>query len=188
MPRFFLIFCIILAIGCQEQNTLITTARVDFYGLSIDENTSQYTLEATDFGEAFLKEEGNLTTIRFELKNLAPNNEHALHIHTGDCGEPQMHWNMNSTESSCNRLSNGEVWARPMAGDIGNALSNDSGESTIEFTSEFWSLQSGDRNISGLPIVIHQSGEDFAQECFEQHKHLHSNTKIACGVITINNQ
>lgn len=188
--RLFLIILLfpLLLSGCKEDNkSSLITAEAILYFNSLQEDGT-YASSSTIYGTAQLKEENGIVEITITTESQMDNDQHAVHIHQGNCEIPGVHWNMNSQDNFCSVDNNGTPWARPKAGDIGNIQQQSNGKGSLIFSSSLWSLKKNHTNsILGLPIIVHESGEDFAQECFENHTHMHNNAKIACGSIELTN-
>ena len=154
------------------------------------ENTTDSTFQVTtqEIGAATFSEKNGIITLQINVTGLTPNNRHAVHIHEGSCEAPGMHWNQGTTVSFCREpnLDPDDIWTKPKAGDVGNIRTDEQGAGTFELSTIFWRLGSDDNlDITGLVIVVHENEEDFAQECFQSHSHMHNNPKIACGTIDL---
>jgi Cu-Zn family superoxide dismutase len=147
---------------------------------------STYTITSDEIGTATFAERDGVVTLTINAINLTPSNRHAIHLHEGNCEEPGSHWNQGTQASFCRELNLGEAWAKPYAGDVGNIRAGADGAGTLELVTEFWRLGTNDNyDIAGKLVIIHADEEDFAAECFQNHNHMHSNSKIACGTIEL---
>ena len=179
----------IITINCgpEEVEEPATIAVATLYRIS-NVTESTYLMSDEEIGAATFAEKNGIVNLRINVTGLTPNNRHAVHIHEGSCESPGSHWNQGTTASFCREpnLSVSDIWAKPKAGDVGNIRTDANGAGTFEISTTFWRLGSSDNfDITGLSIVIHENEEDFAQECFQSHSHIHDNPKIACGTIDL---
>jgi Cu-Zn family superoxide dismutase len=183
--RYFGLLTVIF-LSCKEDNDQTLTASAELFMVE-ERSDDNYNVTSGWVGTATITAHEDRSSINLVVTGLTPNHSHAVHMHMGSCEQPGHHWNRMDTVSYC-RVSNlGEVWARPKAGDIGNIETDQDGNGTLEIESEFWEINTGTAaDILGMILVIHANGEDFAQECFANHSHVHNNPKIACGSILLN--
>lgn len=122
---------------------------------------------------------------------MTPNTFKAVHIHNGTVEEPGRHWNRGSFLASCDSLSMGNFWGRPFIGDVGNVRIDANGDGFFTIRTDLWKINSGDeKDIVGLPIIIHDTPQDFEEECDpnHDHTHMHMNPKIGGGTIKVLNE
>ncbi|MFZ9044913.1 MAG: superoxide dismutase family protein [Cyclobacteriaceae bacterium] len=192
MRQFFTVLAILiisLISSCEadESPAVDALAVATIYGLE-NASDSTFAISDSEVGAATFSQREDIVTVNINVTGLIPNNRHAIHIHMGSCEEPGMHWNQGTTASFCREpnLDPDDIWTKPYAGDVGNLRTNETGSGTLELSTKFWRLGSGDAlDITGLTIIIHENEEDFAQECFQSHSHMHNNPKIACGTIDL---
>lgn len=149
---------------------------------------ANYDVEYQDtLGIAYLKAFSNRLELMIDLNCNKPNTSSALHMHYGTPNKPEQHWNPETAESYCGKLSLGEVWGRKYAGDIGNIHFDESGDGTFFLQTDLWSLNSGEKNdILRKVLVVHYLYEDFALHCDDNpHNHSHQNPKIGSGIIEL---
>jgi Cu-Zn family superoxide dismutase len=183
----FSVISIILLVSCgpDPSNEPAILAVATLYRTT-NVTDSTYSVSSEEIGAATFSERNGVVTVSINAINLTPSNRHAIHIHEGTCEEPGSHWNQGTQASFCREMNLGEAWAKPYAGDVGNLRANDQGAGTFELSTEFWRLGSGDNfDITGKLVIVHAEEEDFAQECFQSHNHMHDNAKIACGTIEL---
>ncbi len=185
---YFLYGSLLTILSCNDGENgheEIVTAQALIYTITA-ESDSSYIQNSVEVGAVTFEQVKGIVTATFTLSGLTPYHRHAIHIHTGNCQLPGQHWNQGSEENFCRKTSEGEIWARPKAGDVGNVRTDGNGNGTLVVSSEFWSLNSLDeKDIVGRAVIIHENMEDFPQECFQVHNDVHNNPKIACGTIEI---
>ncbi|MEP5610865.1 MAG: superoxide dismutase family protein [Cyclobacteriaceae bacterium] len=160
--------------------------------------TADINFVTSDDGENYTKGElmGNvnvqfqdgITTMVISVTNMEPNSSHAMHLHMGSLEVPGRHWNQNVLTAFCNEESMGSVWAKPFAGDVGNIEIDENGNGSFTIQTDLWTLGEGeDSDIENTVLFIHQSEEDFLNECDPNHGHTHGhvNAKIAGGTIVL---
>ncbi|HCX22024.1 MAG: hypothetical protein CMB80_29050 [Flammeovirgaceae bacterium] len=138
----------------------------------------------------FFQSEDSIVTIEIYLENFPPNTIHSVHMHSGPCTQPGMHWNQgfDMTTYFCTESSLGLPWAKPRAGDVGNVSVGYDGSGIFTLKTDIWKLASGNSlDIIDLSIVIHEMQDDFVGECdpSHDHTHTHANAKVACGSIEL---
>jgi Cu/Zn superoxide dismutase len=173
--------------GPEEKSDPAILAVATLYSIEYDTD-STYHLTDQELGAASFSEMDGIVTLQINMTGLTPNARHAAHIHEGTCEVPGMHWNQGTDASFCREtnLDENDIWTKPKAGDIGNIRANEEGSGTFELSTKFWRLGSNDSfDITGLVVMVHQNEEDFAQECFQSHTHMHNNPKLACGTIEL---
>lgn len=100
------------------------------------------------------------------LTGLTPG-EHAIHIHDkADCSSADGkstggHWNPTNTPHG--KWGAAEGYHK---GDIGNFTADDSGNATVEFSTEEWCIGCEDdtKNILGKGVIVHQGVDDFTSQ------------------------
>jgi len=183
----FVLIAGMLILGCSEEKKQERmTAEANIYATTQNEDGS-FTMSSELYGKAFFIEDNGVVSINITTEKEMANPLQAVHLHFGSCESPGMHWNYENGEGTfCRSLSMGEPWGRPKAGDIGNLERGSDGKGSFELATDLWSLTSNDeKNILGAVLIVHQNFEDFAQECFENHTHMHNNPKIACGSVDL---
>lgn len=177
--------------GCNEEEPTREapappTAEVALTGMLLN-NDGSYAVGTAPYGSATFVQEDSFVVATIRLENFLPNTVHAIHLHAGSCENPGMHWNMGKdmTTTFCNEKSLGIPWAKPMAGDVGNASVGYDGSGTLVIKTDLWEIGTAtDRDITGTVLVIHEAYEDFTKECDPTHgAHPHDNAKIACGTL-----
>ncbi|MBV6644083.1 MAG: superoxide dismutase family protein [Cyclobacteriaceae bacterium] len=177
-------FIVLTCWACQPNGDTAQEVRFNLFGIQ-EQGEDIYAPQTNVIGQVSLKQVNDVVTVIVRLENQQPGTTKAVHIHDGTCESPGLHWNQNSTMTFCNAMNMGDVWAKPSAGDIGNVRIRDDGTGELILTTNFWKLNSeDDKDIMGKVIVVHDSGEDFAQNCFSRGIHDHDNNpKIGCGGI-----
>lgn len=176
---------LLLVYSCGQDEEIKAQAKALIY--TVDQvNAIDYTIEDEIVAEVTVNDFGGKASLSISAQGLIPNWSHAIHIHLGNCESPGAHWNRGDTTSYCNETNLGEIWAKPKAGDVGNIVTDSEGYGFLNVDSEFWGVNTLDeRDLVGALVIIHEGPEDFAQECFQVHNHVHSNRKIACGTIEL---
>lgn len=175
-------------VGCKPDNTPKMTSLVSLSSL-INNADGTYTLQPQQpRGIARFTQESDHVLVEISLTGFPPNTMHAVHLHTGTCENPGMHWNaaFDHTQKLCSVKSLGVAWAKPYAGDIGNVSVGYDGSGAFTMRTDLWTLGSGTSNdIAGTVVVVHQTYTDFNDECDPSHDHTHphENPKVACGMV-----
>ena len=149
-------------------------------------NDGSYLPTAEVIGETRLYQVGRAVRLDIDLSEMTPNTSKAVHIHQGSLEEPGRHWNAGYLIAACDSISLGRKWQRPNFGDVGNVDIDESGTGSFSLSTDRWEFATGSRfDILGLPIIIHEMPEDFANECDINHKHdtPHNNQKIGGGIL-----
>jgi Cu-Zn family superoxide dismutase len=129
-------------------------------------------------GTAEFTEQGGKVTMTLRVSGLTPG-EHAFHLHEkGDCSAPDAtsaggHWNPTGE-------GHGKWGTHPFhRGDVANLVADASGNATLTFTTELWSV-GGDpsRDVVGHALVIHAKPDDFTTQPTGN-----AGGRVACGVI-----
>jgi len=160
------------------------TADINFVTSDDGENYTKGEL----MGTVSLQYQDGVTTMIVSVSNMEPNSSHAMHLHMGSLEVPGRHWNQNVLTSFCNKESIGNLWAKPFAGDVGNIEIGETGNGSFTIQTDLWTLGEGeDSDIENTVLYIHQSEEDFLNECDPNHEHNHGhvNAKIAGGTIIL---
>lgn len=135
--------------------------------------------DTTTTGTAnFTQSEGKVT-LELTVEN-APEGTHAVHLHeTGDCSAEDAssaggHWN--PTGSQHGRFGENGFHL----GDIGNLEVAADGTGKLTFSTDHWSIGSGEENdITGKAIIVHAGVDDFTTQPTGN-----AGGRIACGVVT----
>ncbi len=193
MRNLILVFIFFIFTGCEDEKPEPgpkTFAAADIYLVSSEDGKIYETGEWTGNAE-FIYQDG-VTSMKVSLSGMEPNSSHAMHLHDGTIEEPGRHWNQDGFSNFCKTLSLGEVWAKPVAGDIGNIEIDTKGNGTFIIKTDLWSLGTKDEtDISGTVLFVHEKFEDFANECDPFHGHPphgHTNRKIAGGTVVLDSQ
>ena len=152
-------------------------------------------------GTATFTAMNDIVHVVIEIKN-ASERLHASHLHDGDCAEIGPHWHPMSIPSGYSGVPVAEATleAPPIGiGEIGNILVDETGTGTLEFTTPFWTIGTGETNdILGRLIVVHEAGDSFLENLTHQeHAEMEVETdpadspaivmnpgaKIGCGVV-----
>lgn len=184
----FILITILIIGGCNEDtSSKVPVASAKLVGVTMNPDSS-YSSTTSEYGEVMLESLGTSLRMTVTLTNGTPNYSHAIHVHMGSCEQPGHHWNQGLNTSFCESMNNGEIWARPKAGDVGNVNTDSNGNGVLVVESEFWSIGNDDAtDLEGAVIIVHENMEDFFSECFDgDHNHIHMNPKIACGSIELN--
>ena len=191
IPLCFLLV-ISLLVSCNENEPDIDqTVRASAQLTSIHSDTdSTYISSDQPYGTVQLSQTDSIVLIEIFLENFNPNTIHSVHIHSGTCEKPGMHWNMGHGMETlfCNERSLGIPWAKPRAGDVGNVSVGYDGSGYFSLRTDLWKLGSTDeQDILGSIIVVHDKLDDFEMECNpnHSHNHTHTNPKVACGSIVL---
>jgi Cu-Zn family superoxide dismutase len=129
-------------------------------------------------GTGGFRKDGIRVQLSLSVEN-APPGLHAVHLHeNGDCSAPDAasagdHWN--PTESPHGQLNH----APAHLGDIGNLTVDADGTGRLEFTTEKWTLGTGEINdVLGKSLVIHANTDDFVTQPTGN-----AGGRIGCGVV-----
>ena len=185
----FLSFLVVLA--CAEPQEVAFEPEIEaeavLYSLAtLGDN--QYARMENEIGSATFAQDGNVVKLQITLTGMTPNTFKAVHIHHGTVENPGRHWNRGSLLASCDSLSMGNFWGRPFIGDVGNVRIDENGEGVFSIRTDLWRINSGDeKDLVGLPIIVHEMPQDFQEECDpnHDHTHMHMNPKIGGGVISL---
>ncbi|MEQ8905623.1 superoxide dismutase family protein [Ekhidna sp.] len=176
--------------GCDKKDPGPKTfAAADIYWVSSEDGKIYEQGEL--MGNASFVYQDGVTTLEVSLSGMAPDTQHAMHLHQGALEEPGRHWNRGGFVNHCDKKSLGNFWLKPFAGDIGNITIDENGNGTFSIQTNLWSLGTDDdSDISGTVIFIHEKYEDFGNECDPNHSHdhEHSNAKIAGGTVVLDAQ
>lgn len=177
----------LLVVGsCENKKSSITHKAEAMIYFTDQQEDGSFVVTGDPYGKATFTQQDDVIILEIETFHEMEKRQNAVHIHEGTCENPTIHWNRGEEGNYCRKDNLDQVWGRPRAGDIGNVVRREDGIGRLYIESEIWSLTKDDEtNIIGLPIVIHRDYEDFAQECFENHSHVHNNPKIACGTIEL---
>lgn len=185
MKKIVSLLLILTFIGCKEDEPTIHRAEAKIYFTNQSEN-GRFILTNDLYGTAVITEQNGIVKLEILTSNPLEDQRNAVHIHQGNCEDPGMHWNRGTDSNFCREMNLGKPWGRPKAGDVGNIRRGEDSLGRLSIESDIWSISAQDEsNIIGLPIVVHENFEDFPQECFENHSHVHNNPKIACGTIEL---
>ena len=185
------LWILVLAVGCSspQEDLFDPQIMAEASLFSLDQvGDNQYEVVQTEIGKAEFAQDGNVVQLKITLSGMTPNSYKAVHIHHGSIEEPGRHWNRGSFFASCDALSLGRYWGKPFIGDVGNVRIDASGNGLFTLRTDLWSINTGDpSDVIGRPIIIHDQGQDFAEECNpnHDHNHLHSNPKIGGGTIQL---
>jgi Cu-Zn family superoxide dismutase len=135
---------------------------------------------STAVGSATLREskDHERVLLHVELRGLAPNSVHGLHIHDkGDCSAPDAssagpHFNpTGTTHGSLDSLVH-------HAGDLPSVQADGTGNVKADFIVRDVTLSPGATSIVGRSLVVHRDRDDFMTQPAGN-----SGPRIACGVI-----
>jgi len=122
-------------------------------------------------GTATFTAMNDMVHVVIEIKN-ASEGLHASHLHDGDCAEIGPHWHPMSVPSGYSGVPVAEATLEmpPIGiGEIGNILVDETGTGTLEFTTPFWTIGTGETNdILGRLIVVHEAGDSFLENLTHQ--------------------
>lgn len=118
--------------------------------------------------------------IQGELSGLTPGAQHGFHIHEkGDCSAADASsagGHLNPDQQPHGRMSEGPHHA----GDIPNAIADDSGHARIDVTLPGLELGTGSaHDVVGKAVVVHAGADDYQSQPAGN-----SGARIACGVIS----
>ena len=156
-----LIFAISIVTGCGEiPIEIITTAPASKVAVA----TITHTDGSGITGTATFTEVGGGVQVHIEIQN-ATAGLHAMHLHTGSCGDIGPHWHPMGIPAGTPGIPvvQATLDTPPIGiGEIGNISVNADGTGTLAFTTPFWSL-GGDPNtdILGKLLLIHETGDTF---------------------------
>ena len=186
-----IILCTTL-LSCSDENIEDRTVKAEAILTSIYADTdSTFVIGEEPYGKIdFIQDEDSVVTIDIYLENFPPNSIHSVHIHSGSCSQPGMHWNLGQDMMTyfCTEESLGIPWNKPRAGDVGNVSVSYDGTGFFSLKTDLWKLATLDsRDIIGLSIIVHDTQDDFIGECEPSHDHTHThpNAKVACGSIEL---
>ena len=129
-------------------------------------------------GEArFVAADGSVT-LTLNVRN-APPGEHAFHVHAiGDCSAEDGtsaggHWNPTDED-------HGKWDQNPFhLGDVGNLMVGEDGNGTIQLSTTWWEIGTGEANdVVGKSVIVHAGADDFTTQPTGA-----AGGRIACGVI-----
>ena len=122
-------------------------------------------------GTATFTQMKGMVHVIIEIKS-ASEGLHASHLHDGDCAEIGPHWHPMSIPSGYSGVPVAEATLEvpPVGiGEIGNIPVDETGTGTLEFTTPFWTIGTGETNdILGKLIVIHEAGDSFLENLTHQ--------------------
>jgi Cu-Zn family superoxide dismutase len=133
----------------------------------------------TAAGTAVFTSNGAQVTLVLTLEGLAPNTEHAVHIHEmPHCGmdgmEAMGHWNPTNE-------AHGKWGEAPYhRGDIGNVTADASGKASLKMTTDQWAVSSRDvlKDVQDHAFMVHASPDDFTTQPTGD-----AGARIGCGPI-----
>jgi Cu-Zn family superoxide dismutase len=110
-----------------------------------------------------------------------PPGTHGFHIHEfGDCGDAGKaaggHYNPHGTPHGF-LPKDGEQKAH--AGDMGNIEIGQDGSGTLTLTLPAASLSTGEHNVGGRAVILHEKSDDFSQPTGN------AGGRIGCGIIAV---
>lgn len=134
-------------------------------------------------GIVTMEETADGLKIVVQLEN-APQGEHGFHIHEfGDCGDmgknAGSHFNPQGNPHG-QIMKDGMAKAHP--GDLGNVTIKEDGTGRLEAVVPKLSLSSGEYNVAGHAVVLHEKIDDFSQPVGN------AGGRIGCGPILITKQ
>ena len=181
-------------VSCQtnEINIFDSAATATLEMVTLNQDLS-YQFNGMEIGTLRCTQKEGVVSIDLAINNFPAGQlsyYHAVQIQTGTCKSPLSPWNLGKDPdySFCNKLSMGEIWAKPKAEDLGNIFINEAGVGNFYLQTDLYNVGSKDAtDIIGKIIYIHEVAENFTQECYEGHNHNHNNKKIACGTIELVN-
>lgn len=193
MKNIFLIsLAFLVSCSSDEEETPagpITHAAADINSVTSEDGENFTKGELT--GNVSLQYQDGITTMVVSVFNMEANSSHAMHLHMGSLEIPGRHWNQNVLTAFCNVESMGRIWAKPFAGDVGNLDIDADGNGSFTIQTDLWTLGLGeDSDIDDTVLFIHQTSEDFINECDPNHGHNHGhvNSKIAGGAVVLGSQ
>jgi len=165
---YFLIPAFIL-FGCMPQASAVT-ATGNIQGTASDSPLT---------GTINLSETPEGLQISVEIQN-APEGSHGIHIHEGtscaDLGNAAGgHFNPDKVKHG-SIVKDGFAGAHP--GDLGNIEIGPDGNGHLELTVKGLSLSSGEYNVAGKAVILHEKTDDFGQPTGN------AGGRIGCGIIT----
>ena len=131
---------------------------------------------------------GNLTNVIVNLVGFEPNTSHGFHVHEyGDlssgCKSMCAHFNPHN-KSHGGRDGDGTNPYNRHVGDLGNLISDSSGNVLIEFTDHMIKLRGNESNIIGRGLIIHADPDDCGKGLDPTSKITgNSGERIGCAVI-----
>ncbi|MEP1094898.1 MAG: superoxide dismutase family protein [Cyclobacteriaceae bacterium] len=189
--RNIVLVLLVLFVGCSNDEEVIPPGPITSAAADINFVTSEdgenYT-KGELMGNANLQYQDGITTMVVSVSGMEANSSHAMHLHMGSLEVPGRHWNQNVLSAFCNTESMGQIWAKPFAGDVGNLDIDADGNGSFTIETDLWTLGLGENSdIENTVLFIHQSEEDFLNECDPNHGHTHGhvNAKIAGGTIIL---
>ncbi len=129
-------------------------------------------------GVASFESRGDRVLVKVDVKGLAPNTVHGLHIHEkGDCssGDGMSAGGHFNPTHAAHGAHDGAV---QHAGDLPSLKADALGNASLSLESNHFSVGSGDTNIVGRSLIVHRDPDDFATQPTGN-----SGARIACGVI-----
>jgi superoxide dismutase, Cu-Zn family len=127
--------------------------------------------------------------VEIDISGLKPNQNHGFHIHekgdivTNGCTSTGDHFN------PLKAVHGGPMDKIRHVGDLGNVKTDADGKVTVKFVDSFLSLTSGENNILGRAVVIHEAEDDLGKGKGELQagslKTGNAGGRLACGVIGI---
>lgn len=166
----------------------VTVAAIAMWGCKKDDEAgaggAMATISATGAvavnGTATFEKDGSTVKLTVSLTG-CPAGDHGFHLHeTGSCGDGGKaaggHWNPESQP-------HGHLGQTPQFhhGDTGNVTCAADGTATLNFSTDKWTIGSGEKNdILGKSVILHAQPDDFGQPVGN------AGDRIACGVIQAN--
>ena len=126
----------------------------------------------------FVQESGGMLVVRGEVRGLAPNSEHGFHVHEkGDCSSGDGmsaggHFNPRGKPHAS------IASADRHAGDMPMLVADATGNATLVVELDVITIGSGDTDIVGRGLVVHQDPDDFQTQPTGN-----AGARVACGVI-----
>ncbi len=130
-------------------------------------------------GEATFSAAAGKVTMTVKATGLTPG-LHAIHLHEkGDCSDPEAksagaHWNPSNEAHG--------RWGEAAFhhGDIGNLDANASGEATLTFSTDLWTIGGPPASdVIGHSVVVHEKVDDFQTQPTGN-----AGGRVGCGVIS----
>lgn len=186
---FPLFICLVILASCSGDDTdeVVNREPVGMgivYELSEVAN-NEYAVTTKKRGEVLIEEGAGRFFFTVRLVQFAPGSAHAVHVHTGTCEAPGMHWNAGADPFViyCDHRVDGKNWGWPFAGDIGNVVIGADSTGTLTVKSNFWEVGTGTAaDLIGQVVVVHELPDE--SECDRNHgHHPFGNPKVACGDI-----